>query len=100
VAISNLTIPDDCIDTIKSYLYLDTLTYREKLIRKSIHALLKSSPSAYNFQLNGDELCKHTFIFRWYPNNKRQIQTPFCIICGDYMGVSFGKLSECCECKC
>ena len=100
VAVSNLPLPDDCLDIIKSYTYLDRTVYQSKLIRKSIHALLKGAISSYNCELDGYPMSKNIWLFRWFPYNKYQFQTPFCGTCGQYVGVSFGQLPDCCECKC
>jgi hypothetical protein len=100
VAISNLTLPDVCIDIIKSYVYVDKITYQTKLIRKSIHLLLKNAINSYNDEIDGYYTYEHTWLFRWFPNIRRQFQTKFCLKCGNYIEITFGKLSESCECKC
>ena len=100
VAVSNLPLPDDCLDIIKSYTYLDKTVYQCKLIRKSIHALLKTAITCYNNESEGYSVSSGRWIFKWFPYQKYQFQTHFCKTCGDYENVSFGKLPDCCECKC
>ena len=100
VAISNLPLPDDCLDSIKSYIYLDKTVYQNIMIRKSVHAILKSAVSSYNYELKGYSVSSGVWIFRWLPYEKYQYQTVFCRTCGDYVYVSFGNLPKSCRCKC
>ena len=100
IAVSNLPLPDDCVYIIKSYAYVDETTYHSILFRKSICALLKNASSPYQFELDGYAMDKYRWTFRWFQYSKYQFQTVFCIYCGNYMDVTYGKLPDCCRCKC
>lgn len=98
-ALQGLPLPNDCVDIINSYLYIDSMSYELKLVKKTIRALLKTAVTPYNLFLHG-RTTYGTWVFRWYPYHKYQFQTPFCCKCGEYLDVRFGALPDCCSCKC
>ena len=100
VAVSNLPLPDDCQSIIKSYMYLDPTTYKSKLVKKSVHAIMRVAVTAYNRQLEGYSECKNTYIHRWYPMLKYQHQFCLCTKCGNYEEIEYGILPERCKCVC
>ncbi len=98
VAISNLPLPDDCIFTIKSCLFLDKQRYEIILLKKTIVNLMHCAFSAYNFEMYGDTLPNNVYVFRWYFSHI-QHHFHFCT-CGNYKTIKFGTLINACKCKC
>jgi len=94
IAVKNLPLPDDCIGNIQSYAFLDPVTYKNKLIYKSINILMKLAASVYNW----NEELGNAYIFRWYLTDL-QHQSWFCK-CGDYKAAAIGPINDCCSCKC
>ena len=94
VAVGNLPLPDDCINIINSYVLLDEVQYKNKLIWKSVNYLMRRAASNYNCEVyyNGNH------IFRWYYTHV-QYQSRYCV-CGDYIVSTNGPLNDCCMCKC
>lgn len=94
IALRNLPLPDDCTNLIQSYAFLDPVTYKNKLLFKSVNLLMRTATSVYNW----DEEYSDCYVFRWYFTHF-QHQSWFCK-CGDYTGVAIGPLNDCCICKC
>jgi len=100
-----LPIPNDCVDIINGYLFVDPVVYKNKLIKISIFCIMKSAIHDYNDEIDGyfDERDSNsiwdTFMFRWFYDHI-QYQMKFCIKCGNYKTIDNGPLNRCCACKC
>jgi len=94
IALHNLPLPADCIDVIQSYVFVDPVTYKNKLLFKSINNLMRCATSVYNW----DEDVGNAHVFRWYLTHL-QHQSWFCK-CGNYTSAALGTLNDCCICKC
>ena len=99
VAVSNLPLPDDCLSIIKEYIYLDTTTYKARLVKKSVNLLIKTACSTYKFDTLKYPVIGSKYIFRWFPTHI-QHQFSFCKTCGNYTIVEFGEFNDNIMCRC
>ena len=98
-SLHGLPIPSDCVDIINSYLFLDKLMFKNKLIKMSILVFMRRSINIYNDAIYGYIHRCDTFIFRWFYTHI-QHQILFCIKCGEYKAIENGIINQNCSCKC
>ena len=91
-----LPIPNDCTHIINSYLFLEKIEYTNRLVKSSIHSLMKTAMNVYNDMGELDDV----YYFRLFPTDKHQLQSILCSRCGNYKQLTKGILNQCCTCKC
>ena len=92
-----LPLPADCIEHIKSFLYIDKITKYNQLVKRSVNTFVKISYNMYTIHKYNIYIDKSTFVFMFWYGHKHY-QPIFCLKCGDYL-YSDAFTNKMCQCK-
>jgi hypothetical protein len=92
-----LELPNDCIQHIKSFLYIHKVTKLNQMIKRSVNCLMKTSYNMYTIHKYNIFIPSESYIFMFWYGHKHY-QPMFCLQCGNYL-YARNRTNAYCICK-